>query len=32
MFLLPEMNQFDQNRTGVQVGNRATKGYYNIYT
>jgi hypothetical protein len=26
------MNKFDQNKTGVQVGNRDTKGYYNIYT
>ena len=26
------MDKFDQNRTGVQVGNRGTKGYYNIYT
>ena len=32
MFWLPEMNKFDQNRTGVQVGNRGTKGYYNIHT
>ena len=32
MFWLPEMNRFDQNRTGVQVGNRGTKGHYNIYT
>ena len=32
MFWFPEMDKFDQNRTGVQVGNRGTKGYYNIYT
>ncbi len=32
MFWLPEMNKYDQKRIGVQVGNRATKGYYNIST
>ena len=26
------MNTFDQNRTGVQFGNRGTKWCYNIYT